>query len=162
MATTTQHEAARSGRQVIQLEDATVRLAGDSGDGMQLAGMQFTNTSALAGNDIATFPDFPAEIRAPKGTLAGVSGFQLHFASDDIYTPGDRLNALVAMNPAALKTNLEDLEPNGILVVNEDAFDTKSLKLAHYDANPLDDPSLGERFSPDPREDDQAHARRGR
>lgn len=146
MSTTTQPEAAAGGKQVIQLEDATVRLAGDSGDGMQLAGMQLTNTSALAGNDIATFPDFPAEIRAPKGTLAGVSGFQLHFASDEIYTPGDRLNALVAMNPAALKTNLEDLEPNGILIVNDDAFDAKSLKLAHYDANPLDNGNLGERF----------------
>ncbi len=146
MSTTTQQESAIGGKQVLQLEDATVRLAGDSGDGMQLAGMQLTNTSALAGNDIATFPDFPAEIRAPRGTLAGVSGFQLHFASDDIYTPGDRLNALVAMNPAALKTNLEDLEPNGILIVNDDAFDSKSLKLAHYDTNPLDDGNLDERF----------------
>jgi 2-oxoglutarate ferredoxin oxidoreductase subunit alpha len=146
MSTTTQPEAASGGKQIIQLEGATVRLAGDSGDGMQLAGMQLTNTSALAGNDIATFPDFPAEIRAPKGTLAGVSGFQLHFAADDIYTPGDRLNALVAMNPAALKTNLEDLEPNGILIVNEDAFDGKSLKLAHYDQNPLENGNLEERF----------------
>ncbi len=146
MSTTTQPEASSGGKQIIQLEGATVRLAGDSGDGMQLAGMQLTNTSALAGNDIATFPDFPAEIRAPKGTLAGVSGFQLHFAADDIYTPGDRLNALVAMNPAALKTNLEDLEPNGILIVNEDAFDGKSLKLAHYDENPLENGNLEERF----------------
>ncbi|MBW3598885.1 MAG: 2-oxoacid:acceptor oxidoreductase subunit alpha [Planctomycetes bacterium] len=146
MSTTTHSEAARGAKQVIQLEDATVRLAGDSGDGMQLAGMQLTNTSALAGNDIATFPDFPAEIRAPRGTLAGVSGFQLHFASADIYTPGDRLNALVAMNPAALKTNLDDLEPNGILIVNEDAFDTKSLKLAHYENNPLESEGLGDRF----------------
>src|SRR6188474_2974417 len=116
-------------KSIVELDAATVRFCGDSGDGMQLAGTQLTNTSALAGNDIATFPDFPAEIRAPKGTLAGVSGFQLHFASDEIYTPGDRLNALVAMNPAALKTNLEDLEPNGILIVNDDAFDGKSLKL---------------------------------
>src|SRR5262245_1491110 len=95
------------------LESATIRLAGDSGDGMQLAGTQFTNTSAILGNDISTLPDFPAEIRAPAGTLAGVSGFQIHFSSTDIHTPGDRLNALVAMNPAALKTNIRDLEPGG-------------------------------------------------
>src|SRR3954452_15678696 len=93
-----------------ELESATIRLAGDSGDGMQLAGTQFTNTSAILGNDIATFPDFPAEIRAPARTLAGVSGFRAPFSSHDIHTPGDRLNALVAMNPAALKTNLRDLE----------------------------------------------------
>ncbi len=109
MSTTTEGQPA-SMKQSIVLEGATVRFAGDSGDGMQLAGTQMTNTSALAGNDIATFPDFPAEIRAPRGTLAGVSGFQVHFASTDIYTPGDRLNCLVAMNPAALKTNLGDLD----------------------------------------------------
>ena len=96
--------------QVEELESATIRFAGDSGDGMQLAGTQFTNTSAILGNDISTLPDFPAEIRAPAGTLAGVSGFQVHFSSSDIHTPGDRLNTLVAMNPAALKTNLKDLE----------------------------------------------------
>src|SRR5215475_13287444 len=96
-----------------ELESATIRLAGDSGDGMQLAGTQFTNTSAILGNDISTLPDFPAEIRAPAGTLAGVSGFQIHFSSHDIHTPGDSLNALVAMNPAALKTNIKDLEPCG-------------------------------------------------
>ena len=100
---------------VEQIESATIRLAGDSGDGMQLAGTQFTHTSALLGNDISTLPDFPAEIRAPAGTLAGVSGFQVHFSSHDIHTPGDRLNTLVAMNPAALKTNLKDLQPGGIL-----------------------------------------------
>src|SRR5438105_14311732 len=99
-------------------ESVTIRFAGDSGDGMQLAGTQFTNTSAILGNDIATFPDFPAEIRAPAGTLAGVSGFQIHFSKNDIHTPGDRLNTLVVMNPAALKTNLKDLEPGGILIVN--------------------------------------------
>ena len=126
----------------MQLEDATVRFAGDSGDGMQLAGTQLTNTSALAGNDVATFPDFPAEIRAPRGTLAGVSGFQIHFASTEIYTPGDRLNALVAMNPAALKTNLPDLEDHGILIVDKNAFDGKGLKLAHYESDPLEDDSL--------------------
>ena len=95
---------------------------------MQLAGTQFTNTSALAGNDIATFPDFPAEIRAPRGTKAGVSGFQIHFASKEIFTPGDQVNALVAMNPAALTTNLVDLVSGGILVVNKDAFDEKGLE----------------------------------
>src|SRR6202142_543503 len=98
---------------VIELEQATVRFCGDSGDGMQLAGTQFTNTSALAGNDIATFPDFPAEIRAPAGTLAGVSGFQVHFSASDIHTPGDDLDALIVMNPAALKTNLKDLRSGG-------------------------------------------------
>src|SRR5262245_3223279 len=110
------------GVRVEELESATIRLCGDSGDGMQLAGTQFTNTSAILGNDISTLPDFPAEIRAPAGTLAGVSGFQIHFSSRDIHTPGDRLNTLVAMNPAALKTNLKDLEPGGILIVNADAF----------------------------------------
>ncbi len=129
-------------RPVRELETATVRLAGDSGDGMQLVGTQLTNTSALAGNDVATLPDFPAEIRAPKGTLAGVSGFQIHFAARDVLTPGDRLDALVAMNPAALRENLRDLEPHGVLVVDEDAFDAKALKLAHYAENPLENGSL--------------------
>src|ERR671924_700536 len=96
--------------EVRELGAATVRFAGDSGDGMQLAGTQFTNASAILGNDISTLPDFPAEIRAPAGTLAGVSGFQVHFSSQDIHTPGDELDALVAMNPAALKTNLKDLQ----------------------------------------------------
>lgn len=125
-----------------ELESATIRLAGDSGDGMQLAGTQFTNTSAILGNDISTLPDFPAEIRAPAGTLAGVSGFQIHFSSRDIYTPGDRLNTLVAMNPAALKTNIKDLEPGGILIVNSDAFTTADLHKAGYETNPLEDGSL--------------------
>jgi 2-oxoglutarate ferredoxin oxidoreductase subunit alpha len=109
---------------------------------MQLAGTQFTNTSALAGNDIATFPDFPAEIRAPAGTLAGVSGFQVHFAATDIHTPGDALDALVAMNPAALKTNLRDLQPGGILVLNTDGFGVSDLEKAKYKTNPLEDGSL--------------------
>jgi 2-oxoglutarate ferredoxin oxidoreductase subunit alpha len=109
---------------------------------MQLAGTQFTNASAILGNDIATFPDFPAEIRAPAGTLAGVSGFQVHFSSHDIHTPGDKLNTLVAMNPAALKTNLKDLEPGGILIVNSDAFTTSDLDKARYKVNPLEDGSL--------------------
>ena len=120
----------------------TIRFAGDSGDGMQLAGTQFTDTSALVGNDISTLPDFPAEIRAPAGTLAGVSGFQIHFSRFDIHTPGDRLNALVAMNPAALKTNLKDLEPGGILILNSDAFGTGDLHKAGYAVNPLEDNSL--------------------
>jgi 2-oxoglutarate ferredoxin oxidoreductase subunit alpha len=125
-----------------QLESATIRFAGDSGDGMQLAGTQFTNASAILGNDISTLPDFPAEIRAPAGTLAGVSGFQVHFSSHDIHTPGDDLNALVAMNPAALKTNLKDLEPGGILIVNADAFSNNDLHKAGYKVNPLEDGSL--------------------
>jgi 2-oxoglutarate ferredoxin oxidoreductase subunit alpha len=128
--------------QVQQLDSATIRFAGDSGDGMQLAGTQFTNASAILGNDIATFPDFPAEIRAPAGTLAGVSGFQVHFSSHDIHTPGDDLNALVAMNPAALKTNLKDLEDGGILLVNSDAFTNNDLHKAGYKTNPLEDGSL--------------------
>src|SRR5215831_16705756 len=125
-----------------ELESATIRLAGDSGDGMQLAGTQFTNTSAILGNDISTLPDFPAEIRAPAGTLAGVSGFQIHFSNHDIHTPGDRLNTLVAMNPAALKTNIKDLEPGGILIVNSDAFSAGDLHKAGYKTNPLEDGSL--------------------
>ena len=125
-----------------EVEAITIRFAGDSGDGMQLAGTQFTNTSALVGNDIATFPDFPAEIRAPVGTLAGVSGFQVHFSSTDIHTPGDVLDALVVMNPAALKTNLKDLQPGGILVVNGDSFEENDLKKAKYKSNPLTDGSL--------------------
>jgi len=139
MATTATLEKAK---QTCKIEEATVRFCGDSGDGMQLAGLQFTNTSALVGNDVATFPDFPAEIRAPRGTLAGVSGFQIHFSSKDIYTPGDTVDALVAMNPAALATNLGDLRPGGILIVNSDAFDQKGLEQAGYKANPLEDGSL--------------------
>ena len=131
-----------SEKDTLVLEGATVRLAGDSGDGMQLAGTQLTGTSAQLGNDVATFPDFPAEIRAPRGTLAGVSGFQVHFSSQDIYTPGDTLDALVAMNPAALKTNIEDLRRGGILIVNQDAFDAKDLEKAAYEANPLEDDTL--------------------
>ncbi len=141
MSTTTEGQPA-STKETIVLEGATVRLAGDSGDGMQLAGTQLTGTSAQVGNDIATFPDFPAEIRAPRGTLAGVSGFQVHFSSQEIFTPGDSLNALIAMNPAALKTNLADLDAGGALIVNEDAFSKKDLEKAGYDINPLDDDSL--------------------
>lgn len=137
MATSTETSKA-----VVDLVSATVRFCGDSGDGMQLAGTQMTNTSALVGNDIATFPDFPAEIRAPRGTKAGVSGFQLHFAATEIFTPGDQVDALVAMNPAALVTNLSDLVPGGILVVNKDAFDPKGLDQAGYKVSPLEDGSL--------------------
>jgi len=116
--------------EVQQLASATIRFAGDSGDGMQLAGTQFTNASAIFGNDISTLPDFPAEIRAPAGTLAGVSGFQVHFSSEPIHTPGDRLDALVIMNPAALKTNLKDLQSGGIPIANSDAFNTNRLRKA--------------------------------
>ncbi|MEO0965779.1 MAG: 2-oxoacid:acceptor oxidoreductase family protein, partial [Planctomycetota bacterium] len=120
------------------LRSAVVRFAGDSGDGMQLAGTQFTDTSALAGNDVATLPDYPAEIRAPQGTVAGVSGFQVNFAAEDIFTPGDSVNALIAMNPAALKAHLADVEPGGIVVVNETEFTKTNLKKAGYDDNPLE------------------------
>ena len=119
----------------------TVRLAGDSGDGMQLLGTQLTNTSALSGNDVATFPDFPAEIRAPRGTRAGVSGFQVQFSAEEIFTPGDGLDALVCMNPAALVTNLTDLKKSGILIVNSDSFEAKDLKHAKLEQNPLEDGS---------------------
>jgi 2-oxoglutarate ferredoxin oxidoreductase subunit alpha len=124
------------------LEAAVIRFAGDSGDGMQITGNQFTNTAALFGNDIATFPDYPAEIRAPAGTLPGVSGFQIHFGALDINTPGDSLDALVAMNPAALKVNLPDLKLNGILIVNVDNFKDTDLRKAQMDSNPLEDHSL--------------------
>src|SRR3954470_16393717 len=127
-----------SRKRVLTLPSATIRFAGDSGDGMQLAGTQFTDTSAIIGNDISTLPDFPAEIRAPAGTLAGVSGFQVQFSSTDIYTPGDDVDALVAMNPAALKTNLKSVKKGGIVIVNEDAFAAGDLKKAGYEANPLD------------------------
>ncbi len=124
------------------LESVVVRFAGDSGDGMQLTGSQFTQSTALVGNDLATFPDFPAEIRAPAGSTYGVSGFQIHFASHDIMTPGDAPDVLVAMNPAALKTNLSDLVERGLLIVNEGAFTKANLKKAGYDGNPLEDDSL--------------------
>jgi 2-oxoglutarate ferredoxin oxidoreductase subunit alpha len=125
-----------------EVDRVTIRFAGDSGDGMQLAGTQFTRTTALFGNDISTFPDFPAEIRAPAGSLPGVSGFQISFSSADIHTPGDAPDVLVAMNPAALKTNLVDLPPGGALVVNSDAFTPANLAKAAYEANPLTDGSL--------------------
>ncbi|HPI38490.1 MAG TPA: 2-oxoacid:acceptor oxidoreductase subunit alpha [Ignavibacteriaceae bacterium] len=129
-------------KEVVVLDEVTVRFAGDSGDGMQLTGSQFTDTTAAVGNDLSTLPDFPAEIRAPAGSLSGVSGFQLHFSSSDIQTPGDSPDVLVAMNPAALKVNLKDMKSNGTILVNSSAFDTKNLKLAKYDSNPLEDGSL--------------------
>ena len=125
-------------------DSVVIRFAGDSGDGIQLTGSQFSAASALAGNDTATFPDFPAEIRAPTGTLAGVSGFQLHFASRDILTPGDRADVLVVMNPAALAANLKWLKPNGILIANADSFQAKNLRMAGYAENPLEDGSLAD------------------
>ena len=140
MATTTDIPLPKHKREVI--DRAVIRFAGDSGDGMQVTGSQFTNTVALYGNDIATFPDFPAEIRAPAGTLPGVSGYQLHFSSNEIYTPGDAVDVLIAMNPAALKMNIVDLKANGILIVNSDAFAETDLRKAQMTSNPLDDHSL--------------------
>jgi len=125
-----------------KIDQAVIRFAGDSGDGMQITGSQFTNTVALYGNDIATFPDFPAEIRAPAGTLPGVSGYQLHFASNDVFTPGDSVDVLIAMNPAALKVNISDLKANGILIVNSDSFTENDLRKAQMTVNPLEDHSL--------------------
>src|SRR5438128_7367021 len=127
---------------VEQLEQVIIRFAGDSGDGMQLTGGRFTSETALLGNDLSTLPDFPAEIRAPAGSLPGVSGFQLHFADHDILTPGDAPDVLVAMNPAALKTNLRDLPKGGTLIVDTDAFTERNLKKAGYESNPIDDGSL--------------------
>ncbi len=129
-------------KEVRTLEDVTVRFAGDSGDGMQLTGSQFSDTTALVGNDLNTLPDYPAEIRAPSGTLYGVSGFQLHFSSSDVFTPGDNPDVLVAMNPAALKINLKELKKHGIIIINTDAFDTKNLKMAGFEGNPLEDDTL--------------------
>lgn len=129
-------------KQHEQRKSVVIRFAGDSGDGMQLTGMQFTTESALAGNDLGTLPDFPAEIRAPAGTLAGVSGFQLNFSSQEVYTPGDNPDVLVAMNPAALKVNIGDLKSGGLLLVDLDGFDAGNLKKAGYASNPLEDGSL--------------------
>src|SRR5215211_6754274 len=125
-----------------KLDRVVVRFAGDSGDGMQLTGSRFTDATAVVGNDLATLPDFPAEIRAPAGTPHGVSAFQIHFASRDILTPGDHPNVLVAMNPAALITQVGSLERGGTVVVNEDGFTDHNLKRAGYEANPLEDGSL--------------------
>src|SRR4026208_611994 len=142
MSTVIEPPVTQAEKNLEELETVTIRFAGDSGDGMQLTGTQFTNTSAVVGNDISTLPDFPAEIRAPAGSLPGVSGFQLNFSSQDIKTPGDQPNVLVAMNPAALKVNLADLEDGGTLIVNTDGFTPENLKYASYAANPLEDGSL--------------------
>ena len=130
------------GHQVETIKQATIRFAGDSGDGMQITGTQFTNTSAIFGNDLATFPDYPAEIRAPAGTIPGVSGFQVRFSSFDIHTPGDQPDVLIAMNPAALKTNLKDLKPGGIVIINSDNFEKGDLQKAKYEVSPLEDSTL--------------------
>ena len=124
-------------KRVKEIRDVAIRFAGDSGDGMQLTGTKFTEATALAGNDLSTFPDYPSEIRAPAGSIAGVSGFQIHFSSRDIRTPADAPDVLVAMNPAALRANVADLRPQGLLVVNSDAFTDRNLKLAGYEADPL-------------------------
>jgi 2-oxoglutarate ferredoxin oxidoreductase subunit alpha len=140
MATITDPVVRAHKREVI--DKAVLRFCGDSGDGMQITGSQFTNTVALYGNDLATFPDYPAEIRAPAGTLPGVSGFQIQFSSGDVFTPGDAVDVLVAMNPAALKTNIKDLKPNGILILNSDAFTDGDLRKANMTTNPLEDGTL--------------------
>src|ERR1700742_5267566 len=138
-------------KNVQQLDRVVIRIAGDSGDGMQLTGDRFTQETALFGNDLATFPNFPAEIRAPQGTLAGVSSFQLHFADHDILTPGDRPDVLVAMNPAALKANLGDVPDGGILIIDTDEFTKRPMAKVGYDVSPLEDGSLdGYRVHPVP------------
>jgi 2-oxoglutarate ferredoxin oxidoreductase subunit alpha len=139
----TQASAAKS---KVQVETVTIRFVGDSGDGMQLTGTEFTKANALAGNDIATFPDYPAEIRAPAGSLAGVSGYQVHFGSREIHTPGDAPDVLVAMNPAALKTNLPDLKTGGMLIVNGGAFTEGNLEKAGYKSNPLEDAAVNQNY----------------
>ena len=140
MSTLTEVPTGKTKPEVI--EQAVIRFAGDSGDGMQVTGNQFTNTVALYGNDIATFPDYPAEIRAPAGTVLGVSGFQLNFSSGEVHTPGDTVDALIAMNPAALKVNVADLKPSGILIINSDSFKETDLRKAHLTTNPIEDHSL--------------------
>ncbi len=131
-----------SKKQVEEKDTVAIRFAGDSGDGMQLTGDRFTTAAAIAGNDLSTFPDFPAEIRAPAGTLAGVSGFQVNFSSKEIHTPGDAPDVLVAMNPAALKANVGDLKKSGVIIVNIDNFEKKNLNKAGYESNPLEDPDF--------------------
>src|SRR5689334_21777694 len=126
-----------------KIDEVVIRFAGDSGDGMQLTGSQFTNTSAMLGNDLSTLPDFPAEIRAPQGTLHGVSSYQVRIADYDIHTPGDSPVVLVAMNPAALKKEIKDLKPNGIVIINTDEFNERSFLKAGVSSNPLEDGSLG-------------------
>ena len=129
-------------RNLVQVHQATVRFAGDSGDGMQLVGSQFADLSSIVGNVICTMPDYPSEIRAPAGSLAGVSGYQLNFGGQDVTTPGDAPFVLIAMNPAALKVNLAELQPGGVIVANEDEFTPDNLEKARYASNPLEDGSL--------------------
>jgi 2-oxoglutarate ferredoxin oxidoreductase subunit alpha len=136
--------AQRPGKPVESIGRVAIRFVGDSGDGMQLTGTKFTEATALAGNDLSTLPDFPAEIRAPAGTLAGVSGFQIHFSSEDIRTPADQPDVLVALNPAALRANVDDVRPHGLVILNSDAFNKRSLERAGYAGDPL--PALRERF----------------
>ena len=131
---------------VETLDSVTIRFAGDSGDGMQLTGGRFTQTSAIMGHDLSTLPDFPAEIRAPAGSLAGVSSFQIHFSSQEIHTPGEKPDVLVAMNPAALKVHLKELNRGGTLIINKNAFTSKNLKLAGYESDPTEDGSLDENY----------------
>src|SRR5690606_25806609 len=130
------------------IEEVVIKFAGDSGDGMQLTGSQFTNNTALTGSDLSTFPDFPAEIRAPQGTLPGVSGFQLRFSSNEVFTPGDSCDVLVVMNAAALKVNLPVLKKGGIIIANTDGFDVKNLRLANYaeGTNPMEDETLSQNY----------------
>ena len=147
MGTGTQPKVSNT-KPTSEIKSAVIRFAGDSGDGMQLAGTQFTSTSAVLGNDIATLPDYPAEIRAPIGTVAGVSGYQINFSSESIYTPGDKVNALIAMNPAAFKAHIDDVEPGGIVIVNESEFGKVNLKKAGYPegSNPLEDEAYNRKF----------------
>jgi 2-oxoglutarate ferredoxin oxidoreductase subunit alpha len=127
-----------------QIDRVAIRFCGDSGDGIQLTGTKFTESTALAGNDLSTLPDYPAEIRAPAGTLAGVSGFQIQFSSEDIRTPADQPDVLVAFNPAALRANVDDVRPGGLVIVNSDAFTQKNIQRAGYEDDPL--PETSERF----------------
>src|SRR5256885_5403792 len=129
-------------RPYVDIQNAVVRFAGDSGDGMQLTGTEFTREAAMHGNDLATFPDYPAEIRAPAGTTAGVSGYQIQFAAHEVFSPGDQPDTLVAMNPAALKVHLSDLKRGGLLIVNEASFEKGDLDRAGWKSNPLTDGSL--------------------
>ena len=135
------------GKTFKTIDEAVIRFAGDSGDGMQLTGGRFTETTAIVGNDLSTLPDFPAEIRAPAGSLAGVSAFQIKFSSKDIHTPGDKPDVLVAMNPAALKVHQNELIPGGTMIVNTDAFTKKNLNFAGYESNPIEDGSLDDYFT---------------
>ncbi len=135
------------GKTFKTIDEAVIRFAGDSGDGMQLTGGRFTETTAIVGNDLSTLPDFPAEIRAPAGSLAGVSAFQIKFSSKNIHTPGVNPDVLVAMNPAALKVHQKEIIPGGTLIINTDAFTKKNLKFAGYESNPIEDGSLDDYFT---------------